>query len=400
MVLLVICWGFNALKNHMLIHGFDHQIFKITFFVNEIALLGLFLFFMKPAVQRKSSFVVNLFCYPFFLVKRNNNHSCTKVILFGIAFLLVTHFSVYAQDSAKKDNKERITDPNHFSLTNKQINNRVKIIGAANIIGYGTVMAGLYATWYKNYPQTHFHTFNDIKEWQQIDKIGHAYSAYAESKASMELWRWSGIGRKKRIWLGGMSGAIYQTVIETLDGFSSQWGWSWGDFGANIIGSGLFVSQELAWDEQRIQYKFSFHRKSYGDASLNRRSDKIFGKSTAERLLKDYNGQTYWLSTNISSFFPKTKLPRWLNISIGTGAEGMFGANNNTGKDSSGNINFNRTDIKRYRQWYFGPDIDLTKIKTRHKGIKLALMLLNVFKFPMPALEYSNGKFSFHALSF
>ena len=289
---------------------------------------------------------------------------------------------------------------NDRMLSKEITRRRIKIIAATNIIGYSAVMVGLYSVWYKNYPQTHFHTFNDVKEWQQIDKIGHAYSAYAESKASMELWRWTGISRKKRIWLGGMSGAIYQTVIETLDGFSAEWGWSWGDFCANIFGSGLFVSQELAWDEQRIQYKFSFHRKYYGEPSLDLRSDKIYGKSTAERFLKDYNGQTYWLSTSLHSFFPKSKFPPWLQISLGTGAEGMFGANENIGRDSSGNINFNRKDVKRYRQWYLAPDIDLTKIKTRHKGIKMALTLLNIIKIPMPSLEYSNGKFSFHALSF
>ena len=290
--------------------------------------------------------------------------------------------------------------PDSNKLTPQQVKKRVRIIAATNIIGYSGAMVGLYAAWYKNYPQSNFHFFNDIKEWQQIDKVGHAYSAYAESKASKELWRWTGIDRKKRIWLGGMSGAVYQTVIEVLDGFSSEWGFSWGDFGANILGSGLFVSQELAWDEQRIQYKFSFHRKSYSDPMLNQRSDAIFGNSTAERFLKDYNGQSYWLSASIKSFFPKTKIPAWLQISFGTGAEGMFGAVTNVGKDANGNINFNRTDIKRYRQWYLAPDIDLSKIKTKKKGIRTALNILNIVKFPMPSLEYSNGSFKFHAVTF
>ncbi|RYY71084.1 MAG: DUF2279 domain-containing protein, partial [Chitinophagaceae bacterium] len=142
------------------------------------------------------------------------------------------------------------------SLNNKQIKKRVKIIAAANLVGYGAVMAGLYQTWYKNYPQSKFHTFNDIGEWQQMDKLGHVYSAYAAGKASMELWRWTGIDRKKRIWIGGMSGAVWQTTIEVLDGFSSEWGWSWGDFAANVAGSGLLVAQELAWDRQRIQMKW------------------------------------------------------------------------------------------------------------------------------------------------
>lgn len=361
-------------------------------------------------------------------MKQSMAYASTSVATFKVlvSFLLLFIYSaaVMAQDSTKaimdtfENNKLFQYDPVkkidtadylnlkkkllHTSslLTSQQIKQRVKIITATNIIGYSAAMAGLYAAWYKDYPQSNFHSFNDIGEWKGIDKIGHAYSAYAESKASMELWRWTDIDRKKRIWLGGMSGAFYQTVIETLDGFSSEWGWSWGDFTANIFGSGMLVAQELAWDEQRIQFKFSFHHKSYSDPVLNQRSDKIFGKSTAERFLKDYNGQTYWLSANIKSFFPKSKLPAWLQLSVGTGAEGMFGAAENIGKDANGNIIFNRTDIKRYRQWYLAPDIDLTKIKTKHKGIKVALNILNIVKFPMPSLEYSNGRFKLNAVTF
>ncbi len=285
-------------------------------------------------------------------------------------------------------------------LTPQQVRRRTRIIGGTNIIGYSVGMVGLYKAWYKDYPQSSFHSFNDIKEWKQMDKLGHVYSAYAESKASMELWRWTGISRKKRIWLGGMSGAMYQTVIEVLDGFSAEWGWSWGDFAANITGSGLLVAQELAWDEQRVQMKWSFNRKHYADASLNRRSTELFGKSEPERFLKDYNGQTYWLSTTLKPFFPKSNIPAWLQVSVGTGAEGLFGGFENLATDKQGNITFNRPDIKRYRQWYLAPDIDLTKIKTNKKGIKVALQILNIFKFPAPALEYRRGKFGWKWVSF
>jgi hypothetical protein len=87
-------------------------------------------------------------------------------------------------------------------------------------------------------------------------------------------------------------------------------------------------------------------------------------------------------------------------VSVGTGAEGMFGARDNTGRDANGNIIFSRNDIKRYRQWYLAPDIDLTKIKTKRKGIKVALNILNIVKFPMPSLEYSNGQFRVNAVTF
>ena len=286
------------------------------------------------------------------------------------------------------------------SLTEKQIRKRVRLIAAVNIAGYSAAMVGLYAAWYSKYEKTGFHSFNDSKEWLQMDKAGHLFSAYAESMASMELWRWTGIERKKRIWIGGMSGAAYQTVIEVLDGFSEGWGWSWADFGANILGSGALVAQELAWNDQRIKLKFSFHRKDYQDGELDMRSDELFGKSSPERFLKDYNGQTYWASVNVRSFFPESKWPPWLAIAIGYGAEGLFGGTENIGKDDDGNINFYRPDIRRYRQWYLAPDIDLSKIRTKKKAVKILLNFLNVFKFPAPSLEFSNGKFRFNALHF
>jgi uncharacterized protein YfiM (DUF2279 family) len=277
---------------------------------------------------------------------------------------------------------------------------RIWLVGAGNVVGYSGVMVGLYSAWYKDYPQTGFHTFNDFPEWKQVDKVGHFYSAYIESYGSTQMWKWTGIDRKKRIWIGGMSGAVYQTVIEVLDGFSAGWGWSWGDFGANLLGSGSFVAQELAWDEQRIKFKFSFHNKSYSDPSLNKRSDQLFGESTAERLIKDYNGQAYWASASIKSFFPKSKLPTWLSVAVGYGAEGLFGGTANIARDEQGNVTFYRPDIKRYRQWYLAPDIDFSKIKTNSKPLKVLFVFLNAFKFPAPALEFSKGKFSLHALYF
>ncbi len=276
-------------------------------------------------------------------------------------------------------------------LSPQQIKRRTRIMAITQVSIYAGLMAGLYKTWYSKYPQSSFHSFNDWSEWKGMDKIGHTYSAYAQSKAAMELWRWTGIDRKKRIWYGGLAGVAYQTVIETLDGFSAEWGWSWGDISANIAGSALVIGQELAWDEQRVQLKWSFHRKKYNDPALTARSDELFGATTAERILKDYNGQTYWVSTTLKPFFPTSKMPDWLQVSIGTGAEGLFGGRENIARDKDGTVTFYRPEIKRYRQWYLAPDINLSKIKTNKKGIRIALDILNILKFPTPSLEYSNG---------
>jgi hypothetical protein len=90
-----------------------------------------------------------------------------------------------------------------------------------------------------------------------------------------------------------------------------------------------------------------------------------------------------------------------VNVALGYGAEGMFGARSNIGKDEHGNINFSRLDIPRHRQYYISPDIDFTKIKTRSRLVRLALVALNSFKFPAPSLEYdSKGRIKFHFLHF
>lgn len=276
---------------------------------------------------------------------------------------------------------------------------RVKLVATANVVGYGAGLAGLYSAWYSNYPQTRFHFFNDNAEWLQVDKVGHTFSAYAQSYASMELWRWTGIERKKRIWLGGLSGVAYQTVIEILDGFSAGWGWSWGDFAANMAGSGLLISQELGWDEQRVRLKYSFHQKDYGSEQLNKRADELYGSGLHQRFIKDYNGQTYWLSVNLKSFMPESNLPAWLNVAAGYGADGMFGGRQNIWKGANG-TSVDRTDIQRYRQWYVAPDVDLTKIKTNSKPLKFALGVLNVLKFPAPSLEFSQNKVRWNWMHF
>ena len=165
------------------------------------------------------------------------------------------------------------------------------------------------------------------------------------------------------------------------------------------VAEGMLVAQELAWNEQRIQMKWSFHRKRYNDPQLSARSNELFGTSSIERFLKDYNGQTYWLSTGIKPLFPKSNIPPWMQISIGTGVEGVFGARKNF-SEKDGTITFDRPDIKRVRQWYLAPDVDLSKIKTRKKSVRLIRDMLNVIKFPAPALELSDGKLKWNWIAF
>ena len=265
------------------------------------------------------------------------------------------------------------------------------IVGGGTTAIYATSFIYLNEAWYKGYPRSSFHSFNDSREWLQMDKIGHVWTAYSTSKATAALWKWAGMNDKASMLLGSGSSLAYMLAIEYLDGRSAEWGWSWSDVVADFSGSVLFGAQESAWKEQRIILKFSAHKKNYG-SPLNERANELFGEGIYERLLKDYNAQTYWLSFNISSFLKNNNFPAWLNISLGHGADGMFGGHENVARDKNGNVIFDRRDIPRNRQWYLAPDIDLTKIKTNSRFLKTVFLAANTLKFPAPALELSNGK--------
>jgi hypothetical protein len=326
-----------------------------------------------------------------------------------LAFLFTCHFSygqtdfTAAPDSIKSyRGSEMRTNSLRMKklLTPAQKKQRQWLIAGINVAGYGGSLIALNNAWYKGYAKTSFHSFDDSREWLQMDKTGHAWGAYNAGRGSTAMWKWAGLPHKKAVWIGGLSSIAYLTTIEILDAHSAKWGWSWSDIGANIFGSGLFMGQEFLWAEQRIQFKFSFHPKTYDETQLDERADNLFGKPWYERMLKDYNAQTYWLSFNVKSFLPESNWPAWLNVAAGYGADGMFGGFENKWRDKTGN-EIIRYDIPRKRQFYLAPDIDFTKIKTKSKFLKTSFALLNAFKCPAPALMInSKGKLKAYGLYF
>jgi hypothetical protein len=242
--------------------------------------------------------------------------------------------------------------------------------------------------WYKEYKTRNFHFFNDDAEWLQMDKYGHAYTAYQVGLAGIQTMRWAGVKERNAVWWGGFSGSLYMSTIEMLDAYSDGWGFSWGDMASNLGGSLLVTLQEACWKEQRIQLKFSFFKSAYPQYRPN-----LLGKNFGEQIIKDYNGQTYWLSANISSFLEKkNRFPKWLNLAFGLGADGMTGGHENIViVDGQGNTK----DFLRQRQFYLSFDCDLTRIKTKSKFLKAVFRAVNILKIPAPALQLTGGKAKF-----
>ena len=316
-------------------------------------------------------------------------------------FITCLPISVTAQNdttSAKPIYNQDTLSVNYRNLSlNKK---RERIVGYGSLVGYGGLLYTLNKAWYSKYPRSSFHFYNDNGEWKQIDKVGHAWTAYQLTRASYAAWKWSAANDKKSLWYAGLSGPGFLTIIEILDGFSSKWGFSWGDMGANILGSGIFIGQQALWKDQKIIFKFSFHQNRYKDPILETRANSLFGSSWNERMLKDYNAQSYWLSANLKSFLPESNIPKWLNVAVGYGADGMFGGYKNEWTDAQNNL-VTRNDIRRTRQFYIAPDVDLTRIRTKHKFLKTSFFLLNCLKFPAPSIMIDNtGKLKMHLLYF
>ena len=304
-----------------------------------------------------------------------------RLRLYSFSLFFFTSFSfVFAQNS--------IT---HFLKPADSLNRsrRNVAVVAESALSVGALVS-LNQLWYADYPQSDFHFINDNGEWLQMDKAGHVFSSYQLGRFSKELFQWCGMSQKNQLLYGSTFGFAFLTAVELMDGYSSQWGASVGDVAANASGTALYVSQELLWGEQRIVPKFSFHTTAYASA----RPD-ILGNSWNEQIIKDYNGQTYWLSFNCHSFIKKSSIPNWLNLAFGYGAEGMI-----TGNAELVNTIF-LPESQRHRQFYISLDADLTKIKTKSPLLKTFFSIFNSIKIPAPTFEINGkGKSKFYYLYF
>lgn len=270
------------------------------------------------------------------------------------------------------------------------------------IVTYTGTLITLNELWYNQYPRTSFHFFNDATEWQQMDKAGHMFTAYFEADWIYSITRWTGMKRKPAIWTSALVATGLQATVETLDGFSSKWGFSLYDFVSNVGGSTLWAAQQMAWDEQRVRMKVSSTYRTYpdeivqgfpsGTTTIETRTNDLYGENIFQSFLKDYNAQTVWLSINVHSFLKEeSKFPKWLNIALGYGAENMYGGFENEWEVDGIKYVMDKDRYPRYRQFYLSPDIDLSKIPIRSKPLKMLVCMVNIFKIPAPALEI-NGK--------
>ena len=149
-----------------------------------------------------------------------------KPYILSLAILLLTKDPLTAQDFFKPSvqyNPGRV--------------NGVVIAEAA----IGTVVTiGLNYLWYKKFPRSRFHFFNDNNEWLNMDKMGHATTAYNVAAIQTDLLRWGGVRPGVAALAGTLTALGFLTMVEIMDGHSVKWGFSRGDMLANLAGCMLF----------------------------------------------------------------------------------------------------------------------------------------------------------------
>lgn len=310
-----------------------------------------------------------------------------------IALMCMAQFAqAIAQDSLfhKKSLLDFPGHINHKRLTGVTV-------GAAG--AFSAIMVGVGIEWYGRQPLGKFHWFNDSREWNQVDKIGHFYVPYFITTSTYNMFRWSGMKNTPAALAAGAFGFISLAAIEIPDGLTNKYGASWSDLVFDFGGAALATTQYLLWKEQRITIKYSLHEVNYPKGELRDRANELYGSSFGEKILKDYNGITVWASFNLHSFNHSIK-PSWLNIAVGYGSGNMYGGFENKWTDKNG-VYHDRSDIKRYRKFLISVDADFTKFKTNTKGGKMVLGILNIVKLPMPALEFNTlGQVVFHPMYF
>lgn len=180
------------------------------------------------------------------------------------------------------------------------------VVGTEAVLITG-IMASLYSSWYSGTETGGFHFYNDNREWLMMDKLGHANSCYNFANIGYEALVMTGLDERRSLLYGAPLGITIMTMVEVFDGLSGNWGFSWGDMTANILGTGLFMGQQALRHEQRIALKYSYHNSGLAKYNvsnpLTMERDYIMGRDWLDRLYEDYGGITIWAAFDVKSLF-------------------------------------------------------------------------------------------------
>ncbi|MCL4551214.1 MAG: YfiM family protein [Bacteroidetes bacterium] len=327
-----------------------------------------------------------------------------------IFILLFMSFSLnsYAQDSSKV--KNTLIDSLHASDTAQLFvpasqftyagNKRYTIDGSLPLLktkfrpATASVIGGIYLgtlvwlhfhqqnAWWSN-NRSNFHFEEDWSFALQVDKAGHFYGGYLTSYFLSEGLIASGVNWDDANIYGSAFAILYQTYVETEDGFARDWGFSPSDWYFDALGPVYFLAQHFVPVLQNITPKWQYIPSEWtGKPKISR----------PRTFIDDYNSSTFWYSVKLYNIIPKSMekywLP-WLNVAVGYGADAI---------DAQVDPN-NPPDQLAHRRFVIGLDYDLVSLLPEGGHFwNWFRQTLNYIKLPAPAVEFSSGKARFYIL--
>ncbi|MEZ4723645.1 MAG: DUF2279 domain-containing protein [Candidatus Kapaibacterium sp.] len=213
------------------------------------------------------------------------------------------------------------------------------------------------------------------------DKAGHIFGGYIMSYAYTEFLSSAGISWELSNILGASIGLTYQTYIEVLDGYGSNFGFSPSDFYADIFGASFFLAQHYVPFLQNFTPKFMYIP---ADAHGERKRRPHFA------FIDDYSSHTMWMSVNVHNILGEEYnqyWPKWLQLSFGYAVRNLCDPND---------PNFDCTDsyavngiVHGDRKFIIALDYNLAElIPEVGAPFDWFVQSLNYVKFPSPAIEF------------
>ncbi len=239
---------------------------------------------------------------------------------------------------------------------------------------YTLTLAILQLTWYGKDGMVPFHWFDDLDEWQQIDKLGHYLSTFHVARVLIYTFWNNNLGKRSGTLVGGISAFLLISMYEWFDGHSPSYGASAYDIAANGLGALSASLQLWFWGQARVLPQLSFHSSPYAALRPN-----VLGNGLSEAWIKDYNGQTIWFLFNPHYLLGWKRWPHWLGISLGYGGEQML----------YGRLLQNHEHgYHPYHQWYIALGPDLTFLRSnRYLAVRRMMNIVDIVRIPTPALE-------------
>lgn len=238
---------------------------------------------------------------------------------------------------------------------------RVVLVGGATVGAFVVGHGLLNNLWWKGQKSRfHVNAEQDYYYALNADKIGHAYFAGAAATVYSDLMYWCGMDSVTAAWTGFGVAMTYQTYIEIRDGFSADYGFSWGDLSADLLGASIPIAKHYLPCLRDFDLQISFYPSS------------AFTSGGYNSIIDDYQSTAHWLAFHPHRLLSRSWqewYPPWLGLAIGHSV-------NNLNSATGGQHRF-----------FVSLDFNVAHIQGLPSWLQDVLRTIHLYHLPAPAVQ-------------